>query len=229
MDVTVARIQYPVTVLGPGRRVGVWFQGCTIGCAGCMSQDTWDPVGGERLTVGDLCDLVLAARADKALDGVTISGGEPFQQPGALLALCSELRLRWPDTDVLVYSGYPFRRLEERHADVLTLVDAVIAEPFVAGRPTERPWRGSANQTLHVLSPSVERRYAEAELASAGDPGAAGALGAAGAPVARLQVTVDEQAVWVTGIPRRGDLDRMRAALLDRGLLLDDVSWRARG
>jgi anaerobic ribonucleoside-triphosphate reductase activating protein len=219
-SVNLARVHYPVTVLGPGRRVGVWFQGCTIGCAGCMSQDTWDAAAGERIAVDDLCDLVLAARADEGLDGVTISGGEPFQQPEALLGLCSELRLRWPEADVLVYSGYPFRRLRDRHGAVLALVDAVIAEPFVAGRPTELPWRGSANQTLHVLSPSVEGRYAAA---------AARAEAGAGAPVARLQVTADERAVWVTGIPRRGDLDRMRAALVDKGLVLGEVSWRARG
>lgn len=226
MDVNLARVHYPVTVLGPGRRVGVWFQGCTIGCAGCMSRDTWDAAAGERIAVGDLCDLMLAARADEGLDGVTISGGEPFQQPEALLALCAELRLRWPVADVLVYSGYSFRRLQERHADVLNLVDAVIAEPFVAGRPTERPWRGSGNQTLHVLSPSFEARYAEAEEAARAS---AAAPGPPEAPVARLQVTVDEHAVWVTGIPRRGDLDRMRAALVDRGLVLGEVSWRARG
>jgi anaerobic ribonucleoside-triphosphate reductase activating protein len=217
-SVNLARVHYPVTVLGPGRRVGVWFQGCTIGCAGCMSQDTWDPAAGAPIPVGDLCDLVLAARADERLDGVTISGGEPFQQPDALLGLCSELRLRWPEADVLVYSGYPFRRLQDRHAAVLALVDAVIAEPFVAGRPTELPWRGSANQTLHVLSPSAAHRY-----------GAAATRAGAGAPAGRLQVTVDEHAVWLTGIPRRGDLDRMRAALADKGLVLDEVSWRARG
>lgn len=220
-QVSLARVHYPVTVLGPGRRVGVWFQGCTIGCVGCMSQDTWDAGAGDRIAVGDLCDLVLAARADEGLDGVTISGGEPFQQPDGLLAFCAELRLRWPEADILVYSGYSFRRLRERHSTVLALVDAVIADPFVAGRTTELAWRGSANQSLHVLSPSVEQRYAGAAARHATDP--------PGEPAARLQVTVDEQAVWVTGIPRRGDLDRMRAGLLDKGLVLDDVSWRARG
>ena len=209
MDLRLARIHYPITVLGPGRRIGIWFQGCSIRCSGCMSQDTWDATAGELMDTQVLCDLVLAARSDEHLDGVTISGGEPFQQPDALRELCSTLRRRWPEVDVLVYSGYPIGRLRRLHPDVLAVVDAVVAEPFMAGRPTDMPWRGSSNQALTVLSPQAEDRYAKPY-----DP-----------TQTRLQVTVDEEGVWVTGIPRRGDLIRMSEALLGKGLVLEDVSW----
>ena len=37
------RVHFPVTALGPGRRVGIWLQGCSIRCPGCMSLDTWAP------------------------------------------------------------------------------------------------------------------------------------------------------------------------------------------
>ncbi len=207
MDLRLARIHYPITVLGPGRRVGIWFQGCDIGCAGCMSRDTWDPTAGHLTDVKQVCDITLAARDDENLEGVTISGGEPFQQPEALHQLCSTLRHRWPDVDVLVYSGYSMSRLRRLHSDILDVVDAVVSEPFVAGRPTEAPWRGSSNQELAVLTPQARARY-EAHQTST-----------------RLQVTVDEEGVWVAGIPRRGDLDRMTSALQKRGLELQDVSW----
>jgi anaerobic ribonucleoside-triphosphate reductase activating protein len=209
MDVRIARIHYPITVLGPGRRVGVWFQGCTIGCQGCMSRDTWDPDAGHSMDVDDVCEIVMAARSDEGLDGVTISGGEPFQQSDALHSLCTELRRRWPDVDILAYSGYRLSRLRRMYPDILQLLDAIVAEPFVVGRPTEARWQGSSNQELIALSGQGKVNYAPAS----------------DLPGSRLQVTVDEAGVWVAGIPRRGDLDRMRGALLDRGLELQDVSW----
>jgi len=209
MDLRIARIHYPITVLGPGRRAGIWFQGCTIGCEGCMSRDTWDPGSGHSMDVGDVCDIVMAARSDEGLDGVTISGGEPFQQPQGLRSLCAELRRRWPDVDILAYSGYPLGRLRRAHPGILELLDALVAEPFIAGRPTEARWQGSSNQELTILSGQAEVQYATA----------------LDVPGSRLQVTVDEEGVRVVGIPRRGDLERMRRALLDRGLELQDVSW----
>ena len=41
MALVVNRVHFPVTALGPGRRLGVWVQGCSIGCAGCLAHDTW--------------------------------------------------------------------------------------------------------------------------------------------------------------------------------------------
>jgi len=210
MELKLARVHYPITVLGPGRRIGIWLQGCTIGCSGCMSQDTWDPTLGEAIDTNELCDVILAARTDAALDGVTISGGEPFQQVEALRELCSELRRRWSDIDILVYSGYPLARLKRLYVDVLDLVDAVIAEPYMASRPTELPWRGSANQSLTLLSARARVRYA---------------IGISQTKPPRLQVAVDGEGVWIAGIPRRGDLDRMRDDLGRRGLELEGVSW----
>jgi len=210
VELRVARVQYPITVLGPGRRIGIWTQGCTIGCPGCMSRDTWDPQLGKAIGTSELCDVILAARTIHGLDGVTVSGGEPFQQPAALAALCAEVRRHWTDVDILVYSGYSLARLKRLHGDVLDLVDAVVAEPFMAARPTELPWRGSANQELTLLSSSARVRYA-------------GASNEQDFP--RLQVAVEDEGLWIVGIPRRGDLDRMRDDLHRRGLDLEDVSW----
>jgi organic radical activating enzyme len=79
----VSRIHVPVTALGPGRRVGIWVQGCSIGCAGCMSQDTWDPAGGEPVPVSRI--LSWLAGLPGTVTGLTVSGGEPFQQCGIRL------------------------------------------------------------------------------------------------------------------------------------------------
>ncbi len=84
------KAHWPVTVLGPGRRIGLWVQGCSIHCPGCVSQDTWPKDPARAIAVPELiawCRKVTAG----TFDGVTISGGEPFEQPAGLAALLEAL------------------------------------------------------------------------------------------------------------------------------------------
>ena len=39
MKLSIARINYPVTTLGPGNRVGIWTTGCDRNCPGCISPE----------------------------------------------------------------------------------------------------------------------------------------------------------------------------------------------
>ena len=77
---------------GPGTRTVVWFQGCTLNCHGCFNPRTHDPEGGKLITSDELCGQLLSPGAP--CDGITVSGGEPFQQPEGLLALLKSLRER---------------------------------------------------------------------------------------------------------------------------------------
>src|SRR3954462_8149149 len=120
------KAHWPVTVLGPGRRVGLWVQGCTLHCRGCVSQDTWPKDSTKRIAVAELVAWCKRVTEGK-LDGVTISGGEPFEQPAGLQALLAALH-RWRDDaaldfDILCYSGYPLKTLERKHAALLALLD----------------------------------------------------------------------------------------------------------
>ena len=111
----VSRTHHPVTVLGHGTRIGVWVQGCTIGCDGCISRDTWPADGGTAVTVDTIVGWLDGLAG--ALDGLTVSGGEPFQQPDALAALLSAVRAwarsRSDPCALLGYAGEP----ADRHAD----------------------------------------------------------------------------------------------------------------
>ena len=101
-EIHISRLHFPVTTLGPGHRVGIWFQGCTIRCNGCIAVDTWQQETGQT-TVESVIDLV--GQWSNDADGITITGGEPFDQSSALIALLrmlKKLRVR----DVLVYTGY---------------------------------------------------------------------------------------------------------------------------
>jgi anaerobic ribonucleoside-triphosphate reductase activating protein len=212
LRVALSRVHAPVTTLGPGRRAGIWFQGCSIRCRGCVSQDTW-VVEEDRsfVDVANVVRWVVGQQVDGPdLDGVTISGGEPFDQPGALAVLAAGLRAAVAEWDLLVYSGYPLGTLRRRHPALLKSFDAVLTGPFVAGRPTSLPWRGSANQVLTLLTERARERYADV-------PGDGPAL----------QIGVDGGRVWLTGIPRRDDMERFERMLLDRGVAFEEVSWRA--
>lgn len=203
----LAKAHAPVRSLGFGTRVGVWFQGCSIGCPGCISRDTWTVDAPDVLTedVARWCHTASAGR-----DGLTISGGEPFEQADALLALLESVR-QWSDPafDVLVYSGRSFDEIEASHPDVLDLVDAVVAEPYVASDPADDGWRGSRNQRYHPLTALGHDRR----------PDTWAGLG-------HIQVSVTEDQVWFIGIPRRGDLNRLERIARTRGASLGGVSWR---
>ena len=211
------KAHWPVTVLGPGRRIGLWVQGCTIHCAGCVSRDTWEPDATKTIAVSELlawCKRVAAA----GFDGVTISGGEPFEQPAGLTALLQGLH-RWRDEahldfDLLCYSGYPLKTLARKHARILALLDAIIPEPYVDKAPVTHVWRGSRNQPLVPLSERGRTRYSEyvdAPVETAGK---------------RMQAAVEAGRIWMIGIPDRGDMARVEALCASRGLKLDKVSWR---
>jgi len=163
LNVTVAGVHFPVTALGPGTRIGIWFQGCSIHCPGCMARDTWDPAGGISLSFDDLTDRLQSFPTGE-VTGITISGGEPFDQPEALLRLVEWLRGSYcrADQDVLLYSGYSTTLLHSEHPAVLAAVDALISEPLDGGVSPSEPlrWRGSTNQILTPLSALGRERYA---------------------------------------------------------------------
>jgi len=213
----VNKAHFPVTVLGPGRRIGLWVQGCSIGCKGCVSMDTWSKDASKRVAVDDLLSWCKEV-AGGGFDGVTISGGEPFDQAPALTVLLKALRM-WRqadglDFDILCYSGYPLKTLQFKHAGVLALLDAVIPEPFVDHLEPQSVWRGSSNQSLVPLSALGHRRF-DAFIhkpLTDGDK--------------KMQVALENGKVWMIGIPARGDMEKIEALCSSRGLRLQDVSWR---
>jgi len=217
MHILLNKAHFPVTVLGPGRRIGLWLQGCSIRCQGCVSRDTWPADPARAMPVKALLDWCKRVSGN-AFDGVTLSGGEPFDQPRPLAALLAGLAA-WRaadglDFDILCYSGYPMKTLEKQHAKLLAQLDAAIPEPYADGRPLGGLWRGSDNQTLVPLSPRGVVRYADC-------------VAAPQAPATkRMQVATEGGKLWCIGIPHRGDMAALEDLCRQRGLNLAEVSWR---
>jgi anaerobic ribonucleoside-triphosphate reductase activating protein len=227
MKIAINKAHFPVTVLGPGRRIGIWTQGCRIRCRNCISQDTWAADAGKQTTVARVLTWCkdTVARDGGAFDGVTISGGEPFDQPAALAELLDALA-QWRsadalDFDILCYSGYPLRTLEKKHRRIIERLDALIPEPYVDDAPLERLWRGSSNQPLVPLSARGVARYGGYVDAPADAFGKRIQAGIAPGP------TRDGgERVWFIGIPARDDMARLEALCAERGVTLAKVSWR---
>jgi anaerobic ribonucleoside-triphosphate reductase activating protein len=212
VQLNLARLAYPVTALGFGNRIAIWFQGCSIHCPGCMSKDTWEANDGRRVALKSLEDRI-APLVTKDLDGVTISGGEPFEQPAELFALLRSLRTQHlaDDQDILLFSGFRLPLIRKHWPEILELADALISGPFVRAAGSGGLWQGSANQVLTKLTPLGEARYES---------------GAIPPDAPSLQMSIDDDRVWIIGVPRVGDLQRMQEELTRRGIELGAVSWR---
>jgi anaerobic ribonucleoside-triphosphate reductase activating protein len=177
-----------------------------------LSRDTWSTTGGQNWEIIGLLETV-SALLPLGCDGITISGGEPFEQSVALNVLLPAMReLIGPDRDLLCYSGFPYALLRKRHANLLEYLDALIPEPFRETASPGKRWRGSSNQPLVALSALGEARYAKSADDSASKC---------------IQVAVDQAGVWFIGIPQAGDLTRFENILAGKGIRLGSVSWRA--
>ncbi|MDD5058904.1 MAG: 4Fe-4S single cluster domain-containing protein [Sideroxydans sp.] len=217
MNISINKAHYPVTVLGPGKRLGIWLQGCSIRCKACVSQDTWERDAGRDMPVAQLLDWCRQTAAN-GFDGVTISGGEPFDQPPALTALLDGL-IHWRtknklDFDILCYSGYPLATLQNNHAPLLAKLDALIPEPYIDAKPLAHVWRGSSNQPLLPMSERGRKVYAQ-YLNAPADPASK-----------RIQTMLADGRVWYVGIPGRGDMAALESGCKARGVELAGVSWR---
>jgi len=135
---------------GPGRRAVVWTQGCSIRCPGCFNPTTHDPNAGQAIDTVDLAPTILAQ--SPAISGVTISGGEPTEQPEALLDLLR--RLGDSKLSRMMFSGHTLEaiRLITHGPAILAELDVLIAGPFIQTAPSPLPLLGSQNQKIHVLN-----------------------------------------------------------------------------
>lgn len=131
---------------GPGVRFVVWLQGCTLGCPGCFNPATHTAAG----DVQSLADVV-AQLADSASD-LTLSGGEPLQQPEAALFLLRAARELGRST--LMFSGYMITEIRALTlgSEILANLDVLIDGRYVAPQRLGKGLRGSSNQRIHLLT-----------------------------------------------------------------------------
>ena len=144
---------------GPGIRFTVFAQGCGRRCLGCHNPDS-QPIDAGSMTSAD--NLLAAIYANPLLTGVTLSGGEPFDQAEALLGFVQRLHAERPQLTLWAYSGYLFEELVagqpgQAARDLLALLDVLVDGPFMQGqRSLGLQWRGSANQRVIDVPASLK-------------------------------------------------------------------------
>ena len=209
-QLALARVLAPVTTLGPGRRVGIWTQGCALACPGCASRDTWDPDAGTIVGAGELAYTLQTLLTD-APDGITLTGGEPTDQAAALVEALTRLT---PLPDLLLFTGRTHAAAQAVAPALLDLATCVVAGPYRPDQPPAESLRrlvASGNQTLHFSDTAAEARY----RAWAAGPGP------------DLQVLADDRDLFLVGLPRAGDLEKFRKRMAERGVEMGGMTWRA--
>lgn len=151
---------------GPGVRVSLFVSGCTHRCKGCFNEIAWDFNYGRPFD-GGVCEELYAALAPKFISGLTVLGGEPFEPENqrALLPFLREVRKRFPQKSIWVFTGYVFedellsgsRARCEVTDELLSLIDVLVDGRFEdEKKDITLRFKGSSNQRIIDVKKSLE-------------------------------------------------------------------------
>ena len=138
-------------VEGPGRRFAIWTQGCSRHCKGCMLPETWSFAPYNQLPVYQILNKI---KKNRMLEGVTILGGEPFEQSEELVELLAGVKKTGLST--IVFTGFlldEIRAMGDVGRKALKCIDVLIDGEYMESlRSFDIPMIGSRNQRFHFLT-----------------------------------------------------------------------------
>ena len=138
--------------LGPFNRFALWTQGCPFDCAGCMTPDSQSFDDGFDMAIDEIVNIITDT---KDIEGITISGGEPFVQAKVLVNMIDKIKNK-KDLGVIVYSGFTLEQLKDRNDKfinkLLEYTDILIDGKYEDNLNDNISLRGSSNQNIYQLS-----------------------------------------------------------------------------
>lgn len=144
-------------VNGKGLRKVFFSQGCSHHCEGCFNQHTWEFAGGRMF---DMDELVQKVKDEPFLDGVTFSGGDPFQQADKFDYLAK--KLHEANINIWAYTGYTFEELMKlaqtnpHIKQMINNVDVIVDGRFMKDKMSENlKYCGSSNQRVIDVKSSL--------------------------------------------------------------------------
>ena len=154
-QINIAELQYSTKEeLGPGKRYLLWVQGCPFSCPFCIAP-VWIPNKPNKIMARqELVETFLSAD----IEGLTLSGGEPFGQAHELAKLCAEVR-QHKEINVIAFSGFKLQQLQKgslAQRALLSQVDVLIDGQYEAAKNESKGLRGSSNQQIHFLTHRLE-------------------------------------------------------------------------
>ena len=126
-------------VNGDGVRYVIFVQGCKHHCKGCQNQWSWDMDGGEDIPVEMIAEDV---RKHRMVDGITLSGGDPFYQQDE----CVKLLKLLPEYNVWIYTGFDYEEIAD--TELAKMADVIVDGPFIEELRCEGKMYGSSNQRI---------------------------------------------------------------------------------
>lgn len=151
LEYRVLSIIRGTTVDGPGFRTSIYLAGCGHACPGCHNPQSWNPEGGDIMTLSEIMDIV----RDEDFD-VTLSGGDPLFNPESVRNLIEALKQ--DGRNVWIFTGFRWEEIlaSEKLRDAVELADVVVDGPFVESlRNPDLLFRGSSNQRLIDVGRSI--------------------------------------------------------------------------
>lgn len=135
---------------GYGLRYSIYLSGCNHACPFCHNEQSWDPQKGTLLDDIMLSRILREINANPMLDGITLSGGDPFYNPKELLYLLKILKSE-TKKNIICYTGYTIEYLlsDSIMKECLQYIDLLIDGPFIKKLYDPKLlFRGSTNQRL---------------------------------------------------------------------------------
>lgn len=198
----IAAVKPRCRVLGPGERFVIWVQGCPFSCPGCVAESMRSFDAGKVVSVAELEAAILRT---EGIEGITVSGGEPFLQAEELADLFGRIR-RQKDLGIIVYTGFYYERLKglaSEHgeiAEMLSHIDLLIDGPYEEQNNLNYGLKGSVNQRALAFT----ERY-QNDLHLYNDAGS----------VRKSELYQDEAGTFMAGVPSK-DMEQKWKALKAR-------------
>jgi anaerobic ribonucleoside-triphosphate reductase activating protein len=142
-------------VNGPGDRFVIWTQGCRKGCKNCYNPETWSHYKNNLIPIDEIFENIKNSSAT----GVTISGGDPFEQPEELFYLLTKIKQLDLSDGVIVFTGFTIDeiRVREELNKSLDYIDVLIDGLYVEEKRISSGLAGSSNQEFYFLTDKISR------------------------------------------------------------------------
>jgi len=201
MNWQLNKIQYPVYNLGEGKRIGIWVQGCTLRCKGCVNKTLWSRTKGKSIPVLDLFNWIFSIQHE--FDGITISGGEPFQQYEQLISFLHLIKIK-TRLGVNTFTGYYLKELNVLFPDRLfsKYMDYLIDGRYIEFQHENKNIKGSSNQTLYKFINGIPVRQNEKIITNKWS----------------IKISKENQ-IYMAGIPKKDELKHLCDGLASVGII----------
>lgn len=156
----IDRLLYPVHSLGPGDRLAIWVRGCKKRCINCANPELQLFNSNYEVSMAVIKEII--SKIDKKIDGITITGGEPFCQAKELFEIITFM-LEITD-DILIFTGYSKKEIYDlKNDDVIKCIDkaaVVIYGEYVDElNDNHTPLIASSNQMMEIYNPKLKNKY----------------------------------------------------------------------